>query len=207
MQKQLKHLHRNPNGIRLSEPKDCPNDIYHEKQSGTDCQVHSLNAFFGGKVFIAEKVKAFVIDLQKKEPENVCLQQTYNPRYGYTDDAINSVSCSKTQTPMMRFATSTAPDIAIKIGTCKAAILQKLPGLCKRFIVKSTSLRNGIRRSHATCVKYSNITKTWYLVDSERPGPVGLDSHGWETLHGEIFLPYSVLRGQHIICCETGRKI
>ena len=94
----------------------------------------------------------------------------------------------------MRFATNTAPDIAIRIGTCKAAILQKLPGLCKRFIVKSTSLRSGIRRSHATCVKYSYITKTWYLIDSERPGPVGLDSHGWETLHGEIFLPYSVLR-------------
>ena len=184
---------QNPNGIRVSEPKDCPTDIYHEKQSGTDCQVHSLNAFFGGKVFIAEKVKAFVIDLQKKEPENVCLQQTYDPRYGYTDDAINLYLAANT-TPMMRFATSTAPDIAIKIGTCMAEILQKLPGLCKRFIVKSTSLRNGIRRSHATCVKYSNITKTWYLIDSERPGPVGLDSHGWETLHGEIFLPYSVLR-------------
>ena len=86
------------------------------------------------------------------------------------------------------------PDIAIRIGTCKAAILQKLPGRCKRVIVKSTSLRNGIRRSHATCVRYSNITKTWYLIDSERPGPVGVDLHGWETLHGEIFLRYSVLR-------------
>ena len=43
---------QNPAAAKPKDLERCPEDIYHEKQVRANCQVHSLNAFFGGKVFM-----------------------------------------------------------------------------------------------------------------------------------------------------------
>ena len=172
-------------------PRSYPNDIYYERQVGVNCQIHSLNAFFGDKILIAEEINAHLLELQGQDPDNDGLKGAYVPGYGYTDDAINLYLLHNTDSPRIRFVTTTVLDSSISRGTCGTEILKRLPHDCQRFIIKFPKICNGESRSHTACIKFSNSAKNWYLVDSERPAPLLLDSPGaWEDLHGQIYLPY-----------------
>ena len=59
---------------QLTGPRSYPKDIYYERRVGVNCQIHTLNAFFGDNIFKAEEIMSFLLELHSKDPDNDCLK-------------------------------------------------------------------------------------------------------------------------------------
>ena len=77
----------------------------------------------------------------------------------------------------------------IPVGSAPERFLSGLPASQNAFRLswhQGTEAHQGRGYGHAVCVKKLPKTQQWYLLDSERSGPVLLTNHEWRSLKGSV---------------------
>ena len=179
---------------------------YMEQQAARYCQVHALNAYHGSKVYdpeaamiLAEHTHEHIISVHPTSNGIRNIHYNVDPTPGnFSTELINFYISQQagpkkylTSLPLRQYrAAFPSPQEeqyprGIHKGSSKSQIIQIL-GTHTRVILHYTKGTYG----HAVCLK--KYRRHWYMLDSENPGPINLDStplsQGWHQVQGHAYI-------------------
>ena len=192
---------------------------YHENQYKQFCHIHAINAYTGKQALqthqVMQSAQALHQTVNKKwgavlqgvhyQSEtgnfssmmvNYCIKQAQLD-IGYLQASQRPSNNGPTTYPditenyhreIQAHQADENYDSGIEIGSSKNQVLRRVSPHT-RIILHNTVLAQGYTYGHAVCLKYHN--QKWYLIDSEKPEPIDLDSiperEGWGQVCGIIY--------------------